>query len=109
MPERRVCDTLLALASVHVGHLIGGQLYIASILRLDRQLRKHALAAVLGDAVNGQLDVAFLALNEAALRYRGWCGGGPCVFPRGGVIGTATGGSCTCLAAAGSVFDEVHP
>ena len=65
MPESRVGDALLALASVHVGHLIGGQLSIAGSLRLDRQLRKHVLVAVLDGVVDGQVDVVLLALNEA--------------------------------------------
>ena len=65
MPESRVGDALLALASAHVGHLIGGQLSIAGILRLDRQLRKHALVAVLNGVVDGQVGVVFFALNEA--------------------------------------------
>ena len=60
MPESRVGDALLVLASVHVGHLIGGQLSIAGILRLDRQLRKHALVAVLNGVVDGQVGVVFL-------------------------------------------------
>jgi hypothetical protein len=65
MPESRVGDALLAMATACVGHLIGGELPIAVILRLDRQLRKHALVAVLDGVVDGQVGVVFLAQNEA--------------------------------------------
>jgi hypothetical protein len=70
MPGSWVGDALLALASAHVGHLIGDQLSIAGILCLDRQLRKHALVALLDGVVDGQVGVVFFALNEAVSARR---------------------------------------
>lgn len=65
--ESGVGDALLALGSVRVGHLIGRKLSIAGILRLDRELREHALATTLDRDVDGQGDVAFVAMDEVVV------------------------------------------